>query len=117
MSYFQKSEFDSPDAPGSGSRMDPHFLEVLESVRGEAGIPMKVNSGYRTIAHNLSVGGGPNSAHLRGMAADINANTGRQKYLILRAAMLNGIKRIGIGKTFLHLDIDSTLPNLTIWLY
>lgn len=117
MKYFILSEFDSPDAPGSGSRMDPHFLEALELIREEAGIPMKVNSGFRTASHNMSVGGGPNSAHLRGMAADIHAATGRQKYLILRAAVLNDITRIGIGKTFLHLDIDSTLPGPTIWLY
>lgn len=117
MKYFDISEFDSPDAPGSGANMDAHFLELLDQIRGDAGIPFQINSGYRTAAHNMEVGGGPNSAHTRGMAADIRATTGRQKALIVMAAARHGIKRMGIGKTFVHLDIDSTLPNPTIWLY
>lgn len=117
MKYFTLDEFDSPDAPGSGANMDRHFLELLDRIREEAGIPFQINSGYRTAAHNMEVGGGPNSAHTRGMAADIRATTGRQKALIVLAAVKNGIKRIGIGKTFLHIDIDGTLPSPTIWLY
>jgi uncharacterized protein YcbK (DUF882 family) len=117
MKFFILSEFDSPDASGSGSRMDPHFLDLLDGIREEAGIPFHIISGFRTLAHNLEVNGGPNSAHTRGMAADIQANTGRQKFLIIRAAVINGIKRIGIGKTFIHVDADSTLPNPTMWLY
>ena len=117
MKYFSISEFDSPDAPGSGNRMDRHYLEVLERIREEAGIAFRINSGYRTPAHNLAVNGGPNSSHLRGLAVDIQANTGRQKALIVRSAMLHGILRVGIGKTFVHIDADSTLPNPALWLY
>ena len=119
MKFFTIDEFDSPDAPGSGARMDRHFLELLDEIRAEAGIPFQINSGYRTPEHNRDpkVGGGPNSAHLRGMAADIRATSGRQKALIVLAAAKNGIQRIGIGKTFVHIDIDGTLPSPTIWLY
>lgn len=97
--------------------MDPHFLELMDRIREHAGTPMIINSGYRTREHNMKIGGGPNSAHLRGMAADVRATTSQERYLILSAAVLNGIKRIGIGKTFLHLDIDATLPFPIIWLY
>lgn len=117
MKHFTNDEFDSPDAPGSGRNMDKHFLELLDAIREEAGIVFHVNSGYRTKAHNLEVGGGPNSAHTRGMAADIRAISGRQKALIVMAAVRNGIMRIGIGKTFVHIDCDSTLPSPAIWLY
>lgn len=119
MKFFTLDEFDSPDAPGSGKNMDTHFLELLDAIREEAGIPFHINSGYRTQEHNRSpqVNGGPNSAHLRGMAADIRATTGRQKALIVMAAARHGIKRMGIGRSFIHLDCDSTLPNPTIWLY
>lgn len=118
MKHFTYDEFDSPDIPNSGRNMDPHFLEMLDAIREEAGIPMVVNSGYRTAAYNRSLKDStPNSAHTRGMAADIRATTGKDKFLILRAAIVHGIKRIGIGKNFLHLDCDSTLPNPTIWFY
>jgi len=33
------------------------------------------------------------------------------------AAIRNGIRRIGIGKSFVHVDNDASLPNPTIWLY
>jgi hypothetical protein len=29
----------------------------------------------------------------------------------------HGIKRIGIGKTFIHVDVDDTLPQNVMWLY
>lgn len=117
MKHFQHSEFDSPDQPGSGTLMDEHFLAVLDNMREQAGIPFAINSGYRTQAHNMKVGSTPNSAHTRGMAADIQATTSRERYLIIAAAMLNGIKRIGVGKTFVHIDIDTTLPWPCIWVY
>lgn len=118
MKHFMMDEFDSPDSPGSGARMDPHFLQLLDDMREEAGIPFRINSGYRTTAYNATLrDSSPNSAHTRGLAADIRAESGREKYLIVSAAIKNGVKRIGIGKTFIHLDVDGTLPNSTIWLY
>ena len=44
----------------------------LERVRVVlAGAPIHVNSGYRCAALNAAVGGAANSAHVRGLAADI----------------------------------------------
>jgi zinc D-Ala-D-Ala carboxypeptidase len=118
MKYFKESEFDSPDLPGSGSQMDKHFLDLLDDMREEAGVPFHINSGYRTAAYNATLKEAtPNSAHTRGMAADIAAMTGSEKWLIISAAIKANIKRIGIGRTFVHVDIDGTLPNPAIWLY
>ena len=33
MRYFDISEFDSPDEPGSGQYMDDEFLEMLDNAR------------------------------------------------------------------------------------
>ena len=118
MKYFKISEFDSPDAPGSGAGMDRHFLELLDRAREDAGIPFVITSGFRTVRHNAGLKGStPNSAHLSGRAADIRALTGRDKWLIVAAAVRNGIRRIGIGRNFVHVDNDASLPNPTIWLY
>lgn len=117
MRFFTLVEFDSPDQPGSGSNMDPTFLGILDSVREEANIPFHVNSGYRSESHNLSVGGKSDSSHRRGKAADIEALSGNDKYVIVQAAIKKGIKRIGIGKSFVHLDTDSSLPFPVIWTY
>lgn len=117
MKYFKLSEFDSPDALGSGALMSPGFLDLLDRIREDAGIPFRINSGYRTNAHNREVGGKDNSAHVKGFAVDIFAMTSRDKFIIVDAALKNGITRIGIGKTFVHLDTDPSLPKSVIWTY
>lgn len=47
--------------------------EVLEQVRALAKRPIIVSSGYRSPALNVAVGGARKSAHVNGLAADINA--------------------------------------------
>lgn len=45
--------------------------KFLDVVRGELGLPIFVNSGFRSNEVNNAVGGSINSAHLYGAAADI----------------------------------------------
>lgn len=116
--FFTYSEFDSPDAPGSGEKhMDRQFIRILDEIRHEVGFPMIINSGYRTAAHNAKVEGKPNSAHLRGHAADIRALTDGQKRAIAKAAIKYGITRIGWARTYIHLDNDQSLPQRVTWGY
>lgn len=113
---FYKSEFDSPDAPGSGGNMQVSFMNTLQIARTIAGVSFHINSGYRTQAHNAAVGGVQNSAHTRGYAADIRI-TAETKTKILNALTQAGFKRIGIGTTFIHADNDPTLPSPATWYY
>jgi hypothetical protein len=46
---------------------------VLEEIRSLVNMPIVVSSGYRSPALNRAVGGARNSAHVLGLAADINA--------------------------------------------
>ena len=116
--YFKISEFDSPDEVGSGYKMDRDFLIKLDSARGIAGIPFKINSGYRTANHNDTVlGARVGSSHKKGLAVDIGYNGSRERYLIVQSLMHVGINRIGIGKTFIHCDVDNLKDPDVIWLY
>lgn len=105
--YFDKVEFDSPDAPGSGSMMRARVVFMLDALRGLLGRPMPVNSGYRTKNHNAKVGGAPASAHTAGEAVDIGTRgwTKAQREQIVTWAIKLGFNGIGIGATFIHLDI------------
>ena len=117
LKFFKVSEFDSVDEKGSGSKMDKDFLLMLDLARKIAGIPFKINSGYRTKERNSLVGGRVGSSHLKGMAADIHYQGSRERYLILHSLMKVGINRIGIGKTFIHADADPIKDKNVVWKY
>ena len=110
-------EFDSPDLAGSGERMQPEFIERLHKARKASKVPFIINSGYRTVKHNKKVGGKPTSSHLVGWAADIACANSRHRALIMKALILAGFERIGIGKTFLHVDMDPVKDPDVYWLY
>jgi len=93
------------------------FVDKLDKVREFAGFPMIINSGYRTPEHNKRVGGVPTSAHLTGLAADIRIKNSKQRHELLKAAIACGFTRIGIGDTFVHLDIDSSKEQGVTWMY
>ena len=117
LKYFQLSEFDSPDEPGSGYLMDKEFLMKLDYARGIAGIPFKINSGYRTEERNKLVGGRYGSSHKKGLAVDIGYYGSRERYLILESLLKIGITRIGIAKTYIHCDVDKSKDADVVWLY
>lgn len=115
--HFKEYEFDSHDLKGSGYLMDEDFVHLLDKLRDACGFPLIVLSGYRTLAHNTAVGGEPNSAHMRGFAADLKALTSRDRFIITREALKLGINRIGPGTGFVHIDTDPSLPQEVEWLY
>ena len=123
MLHFELSEFDSPDEIGSGKIMDSNFLAMLDDARGIAGISFRITSGYRTPAHNAKVGGvspsnnSKGSSHLYGYAADIAASDSRSKFIIVDSLLKAGFNRIGVGKTFIHVDNDPDKSPDVIWTY
>ena len=116
LKYFKLSEFDSPDEVGSGAKMARGFLLTLDKIRADYGKPLRVNSGYRTAEHNSLVGGRVGSSHCKGMAVDFHCNNSADRTLLLAAIYKAGIVRVGIAKTFIHIDIDNN-KGAACWLY
>lgn len=114
---FKYSEFDSPDIPGSGTKMDLDFLQKLDKARDIAGVSFKINSGYRSPSHNQKVGGKSTSSHLSGLAADISCRDDKTRSTIINALIKAGFNRIGIAKTFIHVDSDTKKSSNVIWVY
>lgn len=117
LKHFSYEEFDSPDAVGSGVNMDNEFLRMLDLAREIANISFKINSGFRSEKHNQSVGGKSQSSHLIGKAADIAYKNSRERYIIISALQEAGFNRLGIAKTFVHVDNDETKSADVIWTY
>ena len=113
---FTKSEFDCK----SGEEMPLDVLEnvkllaiQLQKIRDYVGKPIRINSAYRSEAHNKAIGGVKTSQHILGKAADITIDTFTPDEVVsiienmLTNEMLGGFYIGGLGSynTFTHIDI------------
>ena len=115
--YFEYEHFDSPDMPGSGKLVSDELISMLDVARKKYGKPIIPNSGYRTIEHNAKVGGKPTSSHLKGLAADIKCTNSTDRFLLEGILREVGFTRIGIGNSFIHVDIDKDKAQKVLWTY
>ena len=115
--YFSAKEFRACVPSCSIEQMEPGFLELLDRVREAAGIPLVVNSAYRSPAHEKKMGRKGTSSHCEGKAMDIRCSTSTNRYKIIKAALECGIRRIGVAKTYIHLDNSETHAQDVIWDY
>jgi len=95
--------------------MDPEFMIRLNAARLIAGIPFVINSAYRCEKHNTWVGGKDFSSHLYGYAADIRCTSSASRFKVLNALCALRFKRIGIYKTFIHVDSDPNKVGDVVW--
>lgn len=107
--HFDRIEFACKCGCGFNN-ISRELVDLLENVRVQTGLPLHINAGCRCVAHNAAVGGKPNSAHLRGLAADIACTDNHTRYVLL-FALIGVFKRIEVGSTWLHVDVDKSLPQ------
>jgi len=88
-------------------------LEMLRIALGNK--PIIINSGNRCPEENEKVGGAHNSAHLTGEAADIRIKGVKPIDIGLAAEKIRGL-RIGIARTYVHLDVRPPSPS-KFWIY
>lgn len=103
--FFHRKEFACKCGCGFDA-VDAELLGVLEDVRAHFNEPVYITSACRCREHNAYVGGGKNSQHLLGKAADIVLkNTSPSKV----ADYLEGKygEKYGLGRydTFTHVDV------------
>ncbi|GAA4611504.1 D-Ala-D-Ala carboxypeptidase family metallohydrolase [Saccharopolyspora hordei] len=117
--HFDFSEFHSKDGAGFNSgnvgastvkENVRRLMYKLEAVRKKAGdAPITINSGFRSTAHNDSVGGAPNSQHTYGIAADI-VISGKSVSQTIALAQTSGLSGIIRYDTFTHVDSRVEYP-------
>lgn len=115
MKYFKIEEFVCKCGCGQAP-MSEDLLKRLDTARGLAGIPFRINSGFRCKKHNSAVKGSKNSSHLRGLAADIACTSDRDRFILVEALIESGFTRLGVHERFIHVDVDSDKGS-AIWFY
>jgi zinc D-Ala-D-Ala carboxypeptidase len=113
---FSLSEFNCKCGCGD-SNISHKLVHKLQKAREIAGVSFKITSGVRCQMHNKKSGGLASSSHVTGLAADISTPDGLNRHKVLSGLIGAGFTRIGIAKSFIHADIDTSKPFPTIWLY
>jgi hypothetical protein len=118
---FWKSEFRCPCKKCRRKKVlvDDLLLFKLEMIRIELGNkPVTINSGNRCPEENKKVGGHPDSTHVpmpKGKGVDAKVKGVKPLDVGLAAEKVGGL-RIGIGKTYCHLDTKPPCPS-RFWIY
>lgn len=102
--YFKRAELTC--RCGCGMDVKKELVDKLDSLRLEFGAPIRVTSAARCQAHNVRIGGHPNSSHTRGEAADLTAGDLDRLYALCE----KHFKAVGdarSGKRFIHVDLRS----------
>lgn len=106
---------------GLTSNLHPDLTAILLELELRMGFPLQINSGYRTPEHNRDpkVGGVEGSEHTYDPAegADVFCQRSGTRYTMLKALFDMGVKRIGIGNTFLHIGIAQDKPQFVAFDY
>ena len=110
---FSLSEFDCKDGSELPIALLPNVLDLadnLQVLRDYLGVPISINSAYRSLEHNRKIKGSTKSQHLLAKAADIVVESKTPdevaniiKYLIFGGKMMQG--GLKAYDTFTHYDI------------
>lgn len=96
---------DEMKCPCCGVLPKQELVNKLQILRDRLARPLAVNSAMRCEKYNQAVGGAAKSQHKEGIAVDISARTGVEKYQLVDEAIRAGFAGIGIAETFIHLDL------------
>jgi len=100
---FRLYEFESPDT--NEVKLDPELVIRLQGLRDLINLPIIINSGYRTEAHNKFIKGTQQSFHLYGKAADIYIS-GYELQRLFEGCVYIGFRGVIVYESnrFIHVD-------------
>ncbi len=120
---FNKSEFECRD--GSEMPIDvlnnvKELAQELQKIRDLYGKPIRINSAYRSLEYNRTIGSKDTSQHVKGTAADIVINGVDPSELAywIKFWIAEGLLKeggVGLYNTFVHYDIFYDGVNRRRW--
>ena len=124
---FDRSEFACRCGCGL-DRIDPALIANLQHSRDTTGLTYTIASGCRCVKHNASTPGSSKiSAHLPKTngavdeqvgtchAADIQCTDDHSRYLMM-FDVIRRFKRVEVRESWIHVDIDDSLPQEVLFL-
>ena len=113
---FSESDFKNCQPSCSQADLSPELLERLQYARALCGFPFQLTSAFRSKSYELDKGRNGTSSHCKGLAVDLACLDDKKRYVLVQNLLRAGFFRIGIGKNYVHCDIDYSKPA-SIWLY
>ena len=85
--------------------IDPPSMDKLQALRTLLGVPLRITSAYRSVAHNRKVGGAKGSMHMKALAFDVQM-AGHNPAEFEAAALKVGFTGFGFYResNFIHID-------------
>lgn len=114
--HFSRAEFacHGTDCCGGTAAVDARLIEALEAFRVAVNQPVFINSGFRCLRHNRTVGSTDSSQHPKGRAADVSilADMTMDEMAVV-AEEIQSFRYGGIGTYdfFIHLDVRPDGPT------
>ncbi len=119
LDYFTREEF-ACQYTGENEISDRLLLK-LDLLRARCGFPFVITSGYRSEDHPIEAKKKQEKAgtHAQGIAADIRARNGNERYTIVQEAIKLGFNGVGVARTFIHVDSRAVSDNEAgvMWCY
>jgi uncharacterized protein YcbK (DUF882 family) len=115
--YFTEGEFRNCSPSCSLQDMKQSTMNRLDTMRQLAGIPLIINSAYRPQAWEKAKRRSGTGSHTLGQAVDIRCTSETNRWRIIEAAIKVGFTRIGIAKTYIHVDDSQKHTQGVVWLY
>jgi len=117
LKYFSQKDFDKCSPPCKLEDMDENFMKKLDIARQVCKSPFVVTSAFRSEIWEREQGRDGTSSHAKGLAVDLKAESSIFRHKLIVSLLSVGFNRIGIGKNFIHVDIDKDKPSNVIWHY
>lgn len=99
------------------SDLSPRLVSAIRSAQKLCGFTFTITSAFRPKFWEITKGRNGSSSHTKGLAVDISARDSHARYKILLSLGYVGVPRLGVGKTFIHADIDETKAHPIIFHY
>lgn len=110
-------DFSNCVPPCTADKLNKNFVDTILFAQGMCGMQFRITSALRPLDWEISRGRKGTSSHVKGLAIDVSTQDSYTRFKVVAGAILAGIPRIGIGKTFVHLDCDASKPHPIIFHY